>query len=503
MDLAVLDRLRPSRQQLPTSRWRFVGLVAGMVLAAASWFCAALPDDYPTVWLGIEPWRSVGGSPLAASIVLVALGAQVYAWWALRDLDVTVCWLRATAVAWFGPLLLSAPLFSRDVYSYAVQGLMLHEGLDPYTQEVRVLDSPWASSAPATSTPAPYGPLFLQVARLAAAASGGHLLVAVFLLRLLVVAGVVVIAVAMPVIARRIGVDPARATWLAVVCPLLGIHLVSGAHNDALMVAGMLGGVALALSGRAALAVLMVALATTIKAPAVVVLPFLVVLGAPRHMRQLQVTWALLVSRLVLAGLAVVAVVVGVSIGLRLGLSWLTTVSSPGQSVQWTSVPTAWGMAVRSVGDLVGVAFADGAVTLFRALGLLLLAVTLVGLWLHAAAQHRDRRLVVQGAALAVLAVIVLAPSFRPWYLLWALPLLAATTRARRSLTAYAIVASILTFAVLPGGYSLALTTTWVGVPLMVVTTAVLAVKAARRARHHPWRQAFTLADETTVIPDR
>jgi len=42
-----------------------------------------------------------------------------------------------------------------------------------------------------------------------------------------------------------------------------------------------------------------------------------------------------------------------------------------------------------------------------------------------------------------------------------------------------------------------------VGVPLMVVTTAVLAVKAARRARHHPWRQAFTLADETTVIPDR
>ena len=503
MKLATLDRLRASRRRQPASRWRFVGLVAGVLLAATSWFCGALPADRPPVWPGIEPWRSVGGSPLAATVLFAALGVMLYAWWALRDAEVTVPWLRGTAFAWFGPLVLSAPLFSRDIYSYAVQGLMLHEGLDPYSQDVAALDSPWAASAPATTTPAPYGPLFLQVARLAASVSMGHLLAAVFLLRLLAVAGVVLIAWAVPVIARRLGVDPVRPTWLVVACPLLGVHLVSGGHNDALLVAGLLGGVALTLSGRPGLGVLAVALATTTKAPAAVVVPFVALLWASHRAPQRQVTWARLVSRVVLAGLAVVGVVIGVSLALGLGLSWLTTLGSPGQSVQWTSAPTAWGMAVRSIASLLGVASAGSAVPLFRAMGLLLLAPTLVGLWLYAAAHLRDRRLVVLSAGLAVLAVIVLAPSFRPWYVLWALPLLAAATRARRALTAYAVVASVLASAVLPGGYSLALTTTAVGVPLMVVTTAVLAVRAARWVRHHPWRQAFTLVDETSLLPDR
>jgi alpha-1,6-mannosyltransferase len=481
-----------------------VGLVAGVVVAVASWFCGALPDEYPTVWPGIEPWRSVGGSPLAATVVFAALAVMVYAWWAVRDLDVTVRWLWVTAVAWFGPLVLSAPLFSRDVYSYAVQGLMLHQGLDPYSQQVSALDSPWAASAPATTTPAPYGPLFLQIARLAAAASCGHLLVAVFLLRLLVVAGVVVIAWAVPVIARRLGEDPARATWLAVLCPLVGVHLVSGAHNDGLMVAGMLSGVALALSdhasraGPARLAVPAVALAATVKAPAAVVVPFLAVLWASQHAGHGRpqvglgaVTWTRLVSRLVLAGLATAAVVVGASVGLGLGLSWLTAVSSPGQSVQWTSLPTAWGMAARAVGNLLGLASAGGAVTLFRLLGLVVLAGALVALWLHGAAHHQDRRLVVQSAGLAVLAVLVLAPSFRAWYFLWALPLLAVTTPGRRALTAYAAVASVLAFAVLPGGYSLALTATSVGVPLVVLASALLLGRGIRWARRRGGRAGW------------
>jgi len=520
--LAVPDRLRPSRRRLPAGGWRFVGLAAGVVLAAASWFCGTVPADYPIVWPGIEPWRSVGGSSLAASAVLAALATMLYAWWAVRDLDVTVRWLRVTAALWFGPLVLSAPLFSRDVYSYAVQGLMLHEDLDPYNQQVSALDSPWAASAPATTTPAPYGPLFLHVARLAAAASGGHLLVAVFLLRLLALIGVVVIAWAVPLIAQRLGANPTNATWLVVLSPLLGVHLVSGAHNDAVMVAGVLAGMALAVSGRPGWALLPLALATTVKAPAAVVVPFVAVLWASSHVgdggRQLgwrAVTWTRLLSRLALAGLATAAVVVGVSLALRLGLSWLTALSSPAQSVQWTSAPTAWGMAVRAVGDLLGVASADRAVSLFRLLGLVLLAAILVVLWLHAAEHHRDRRLVVQSAGLAVLAILVLAPSFRAWYFLWALPLLAVTTRDRRALTAYAAVASVLAFAVLPGGYSLALTTTWVGVPLMVLASALLLRRGMQWAGGQRWRDVLALEPtaagpaagsdptEPNVIPDR
>ena len=49
--------------------------------------------------------------------------------------------------------------------------------------------------------------------------------------------------------------------------------------------------------------------------------------------------------------------------------------------------------------------------------------------------------------------------------------------------------------AVLPGGYGLALTTTWVGVPLMIAVTGVLAVRAVHTVRRYPWRDLFSLVE--------
>lgn len=505
----VVEQLRPSRQRRGASTWRLAGFGASVAATIASWFCGAVPREVQTVWPGLAPWRPNGGSPLAATVALLAVATMLYAWWALRDRSVTVRWHAHTAVIWFSPLLLSAPLFSRDIYSYAVQGLMLHEGLDPYSQGVRDLDSPWAESAPATTTPSPYGPLFLLLARLAVTVSAGHLLVAVFVLRLLAAGCVVVVAWAVPVIARSLGVDPVRATWLGVLCPLLGIHLVSGGHNDALVVAGTLTAFALALSGRAGTALLPVALATAVKAPTAVVMPFLAILWTSNHMAQRQVTWIRLVTRLVLATLVTLLIAAAASLALGLGFSWLPALVAPGRSVQWTSAPTAWGMATGAVGELLGLSITDAAVGAFRGLALVLLLVILLGLWRFAAKQADDHRVAVQTAGLAVLAVLVLAPSFRAWYFLWALPLLAASSRDRRALTAYGVVATVLALAVLPDGYSLALTTTWVGVPLMVLTTGVVLVVAARWARRHPWRELFRMGetgavtDETKVVPDR
>ena len=37
-------------------------------------------------------------------------------------------------MAWAIPLALAAPLFSRDVYSYLMQGAMVRDGFDPYTE---------------------------------------------------------------------------------------------------------------------------------------------------------------------------------------------------------------------------------------------------------------------------------------------------------------------------------------------------------------------------------
>ena len=514
MKLAALHRWRPSRQRLPASRWRLTGLLAGVVLAATSWFCAAVPTEFPVVWPGVALWRPERGSPLACTVALLAVGAMLYAWWALRDLDVTSGWLVRTAAAWFAPLLLSAPLFSRDIYSYAAQGLMLDQGLDPYTHGVQALQSPWLDAVARTwlDTPAPYGPVFLVLARGAAALSGGHLLVALVLLRLLAVAGVLVMMWAVPAIARSLGVDPARAAWLGFLTPLVGGHLVSGGHNDALMVAGMLAGLALALKRRYLLSILAIAAAMTVKAPAVVVMPFVAILwavddrGAGRAGRAM--TWSRVIRRSLLAGAATVAAFVAMSLATGLGFSWLSALATPGRSIQWTSVSTAWGSAVGALGHLAGVDLTDGAIAVSRAVALALLGPVLVGIWLHAVKHSHDRRVVCQSAGLALLAVVVLAPAFHGWYFLWALPVLAATTSSRRALTVLGGVAALLAVAVLPGGYGLALTTTSVGVPLMVLVSLVVLARAARAAATYPWGALLSLAEpppdrqETKVIPE-
>ena len=507
-----LDRLRPSRRQRPAEAWRWVGVVASIILATASWFCAATPVEFPSVWPGLEIWRPVAtGSPLAALLTVLSMVAIVYSWWAIRDLDVTVRWLRTTTALWFGPLLLSASLYSRDIYSYAAQGLMLHVGLDPYRQGVQDLQSPWALSVSHVwlDTIAPYGPLFLVLARAAVVLSGGNQLVALALLRVLAVIGVAVMGWAVPAIARRLGVNPVRATWLGVMSPIVGGHLVSGAHNDALMIAGMLAAVAFSLAHRHVLALLAVAFAMTIKAPAFLLVPFLALLWAVDHEGDHPLTWLRVLRRSLAAGVAALVAFIVLSLATGLGFAWLPALGTPGKSNQWTSVSTAYGTLIGFVGHLFGADITDPVTTVSRALALVVLAVLLVVIWLYAVQHSHDRRLVCQAAGFAVLAVVVLSPAFHGWYLLWALPLLAATTTSRRGLTVLGLVAALLAFAVLPGGYGLALTTTWVGVPLIVALSVVFGIRGVRQLLRYPWRELATLqpSPETTRVanvgPDR
>jgi alpha-1,6-mannosyltransferase len=85
-------------------------------------------------------------------------------------------------------------------------------------------------------SPAPYGPLFLALAGVAVNVAGDHLWSVVAVLRLVTIAGVGLVAAYLPCLARECGVDEARAAWLGLASPLVGVHLVAGAHNDALMI---------------------------------------------------------------------------------------------------------------------------------------------------------------------------------------------------------------------------------------------------------------------------
>ena len=116
-----------------------------------------------------------------------------------------------------------APLFSRDVFSYAAQGEMMSHHINPYTTG----RAPWARGPYVSgvdslwlNTPAPYGPLFLLLAGWSATLSLHHALITVLLLRVQSVAGVALIAYCIPKLARSFGKDPGPAFVLAVLNPL-------------------------------------------------------------------------------------------------------------------------------------------------------------------------------------------------------------------------------------------------------------------------------------------
>ena len=107
---------------------------------------------------------------------------------------------------WSLPMLVIAPLFSRDAYSYAAQGEMVSHHMNPYL--LRARSSSGTTPTPPRSTslwgnaPAPYGPLFLQIDGFFARITFHNELATIVLLRLLALAGVVLMALCVPRLAR-------------------------------------------------------------------------------------------------------------------------------------------------------------------------------------------------------------------------------------------------------------------------------------------------------------
>jgi alpha-1,6-mannosyltransferase len=441
---------------------RCTGLAGSLLLAGAAWLGGASSPWEPTV----TPRTILAGRDgvllplcwLAGTLLLTG------AWWAGRRAVPSLRHALVTAALWALPLLPFLPLGSYDVYSYACQGWQLAAGLDPYAGGVDLLGCPWTDAVAPTwrTSPAPYGPVFLAMAA-AAAELGGSLTGTLALLRGIAVLGVVALGWCLVRLARHTGVPPERAVWLVLACPLVPIHLISGAHNEAVMVALLAGGLFAAVSRRALLAGVLLGLAVGVKATAVVVLPFVALLFPG------------LARKALLAGGAVAALT-AVSLGTGLGLGWVTGLSGSGVSVQWTAPPTAIGMTL----ELLGV---PGAVTGARIAGMIVLAAVLVWLWLRA--RGRDP---VLHAGLALAATVLLAPVFHPWYALWPLTVLAAgLPRDTRWLAAPCAVAGVLC---LPDGYNLALATKAQGAIVVTVLVGCLAWKVLYEAKSDSRRLA-------------
>ncbi|MGC9670776.1 polyprenol phosphomannose-dependent alpha 1,6 mannosyltransferase MptB [Planosporangium sp. 12N6] len=437
--MSALHRLRVAR---------YLGTFGAVMVAVAAYLGGALPDgdllSTPTRILATP----VGPYCLAAWLVGTAL--MVAAWLlAGRAGPLPARWVLVTAALWVLPLALAPPLGSRDVYAYACQGAVYLGGLNPYQVGPDALPCPWIDTMSYIwrDTPAPYGPLYLAATAGAVKISGGHLWVVLGLLRLMAVVGVGVATTYLRRLAQACGVDDARATWLALAAPVTGIHLVSGGHNDALMIGFCLAGLVYAARRHPLAAGALIGLAVAVKATAGIALPFAVLLAVrpDRSWRRLcgAAAWAALGFAVTYGAIALVT---------GLGVGWLAGLRYSGETVQWTSVPTGVGMAVGYVGRLFGDRHLyRGAVDASRTAALAVLAVVLVATWWRA--RGRDARQTVGYAGGALLVATMLAPVFHPWYWLLPITVLAAAGVAARWAVA---VTAALAFLVLPDGYSLA-----------------------------------------------
>ncbi len=457
---------------------RYTGLAGAVMLAIAAILRGAHPNG-DLVSTPVSIARGPHGA-LVLSCWLLGMAALTGAWWVARSGLPSVRWVAVTTTLWLLPFVVVPPMGSRDVYSHACQGLLYAEGLNPYEVGVASLPCPWIDSISFIwrDTPAPYGPLFVLIAA-GIVKLGGALVPIIVLFRLLAVVGVVLIAVCLPVLARRCGVPAERALWVALAGPLVGTHLIGGPHNDALMLGLVVAGLALALvrpgrPGALLTAGALLGLAVAVKAPAIVVLPFAAYLAVagPYRFRALLRDGGWLAAGAV-GAMGTVTAVSG------LGVGWISGVSHSQDLIQFTSPPTAVGMTLTYVGRLFHPDF--DAVAAVRLLALLLLAVFLVLLWWRSTPQpDMPARAPLRGAAFALAATVVLAPSFHPWYATWPLVLIAAVTVRTEFVMAASAAAA---FLVLPDGSGLARFVKFPGAPLMTLFVAVLAVRYVQRLR--------------------
>jgi len=303
-------------------------------------------------------------------------------------------------------------LLSHDVYSYVDYArLGVRHGLDPYVHP------PWAAASdPAfphvtwIDARSAYGPLFtLATYPLAWLPVDA----AVAVLKAVAALSVLGIALLVSRMAAWRGADPLRAAAFVALNPLVLVHVVGGAHNDALTMLLVTFSVAALLSARELSAGVTLIAAIATKASAAFLAPF-AFLGTYRRSTGLKYAYMegnRPIGRL-LAGAVGAAVAVGVGAWVAFGWDWLHGFELAGENQNRTShlsIPTTF----ARISGLGPGGCRLAAAILFAAFVAYLLRWTWRGGdWVRA-------------AAWTAFALLLATAWLLPWYLLWPLPLVA------------------------------------------------------------------------------
>ena len=313
---------------------------------------------------------------------------------------------------------LAPVVLSHDVYSYVDYArLGVVHGLNPYEQAPAAAPSdPAFAQVDWIGATSAYGPLFTLATYPLAWLPVG---LAVAALKALAAFSVLGLAVIVARLAAARGVDPARAAAFVALNPLVLVHVVGGAHNDALAILLSMLGVVGVLAGAEATAGAAFVGAFAVKASAAFATPFALIAA---HRSPGGRGWRFLPGAL--GALALLALAAWPAFGLH----WLDALGLAGESQGRTShmsVPVTFARLTGADPDLVRIA----ALSIYGALVALLLAWTWRGGdWVRA-------------AAWAGLGLLFATAWLLPWYLVWALPLVAISRDRPLQLLALALTA--------------------------------------------------------------
>jgi len=325
---------------------------------------------------------------------------------------------------WTAPLAFAAPILSRDVYSYLMQGAMMRDGFDPYEEGAAVNPGPylWEVSHDWRNTTTPYGPLHLGLGKLVTTAVGDNVALGVVVYKLLSLAGFALIAHSVPRIASRIGGNPAVAVWLGVANPVMLLHMVGGMHNESVMVGLVSVGLLSCLASRRFTpGIALIALALSLKATAAIALPFVVWMMYHRYAQQRRTWWARL-GVFTAAGawtVAVSALVVNlVTVASGSSWGWLAEISGNSKVVNPLSGPTLVADLITPFVQLFDEDFPyNTALAMTRTAGTVLMLAGLVAAWIlcRPHGEGTNRR-AVMGTTLAYAVAFVTNAVTLPWY---------------------------------------------------------------------------------------
>ncbi len=471
-EISPNSALNPDEQKSPSQSWALVArpTILGFLAVVAIVLGASQPDSpftlkQPGAWFfGINQPPIVSGSTPAptAGLFLGLIGVYgglfvfMRAWWVLerttkRNPGISIKVLAVVFMLWVIPLLMAPPLFSRDSYSYAGQGEMVSQGISPYQYGVNVLGqnaNPYYNQVDPLwqYTPVPYGPLDLALAGLLMNVADHKELLMIVLLRVIMgLCGIIAAGFYVPRIARILGRDPAQSFTLALLSPVVILHLIGGIHNDALMIGFMLPGLAYALGGRPVVGIVLCALAALIKAPAFVAVGFI---GwnwpgsdAPPALRFKYLSYSAVIA------LGVMALATWPT---GLGWGWVKDLNAPDAVVSWMAPVTGIGIGLSHISHAIGLPISGNTwLNFVRKFGTASSVAAAVYLLFKS---HKNNW--IRSLGIALILSVVLSPVVQPWYLCWGLVVLAFSVEGWQKKTCMAL-AVVSSFVGLPGGRQL------------------------------------------------